>query len=329
MRARAWQTLAVVLLLSFGAARVQSAAASEKKYPTRPITLVSAFPPGGVADLTSRIWGKYLEKQLGVPVVPDNKPGGGGVVLTTYLANARPDGYTLGNAADFMLTGILMGQATYKMEDLRVIAEIARNGCVLVVPTDSPYRTIHDLVSAAKANPGIKYAHPGAATIVNLRMLSLNKFANLRMVPLPLKGDMEVLTSVMGKHVPVGLASAFAAQPQVEAGKLRILFSFDPPAEIGLPPSIPDLDTVFGKDAPDITVSVYLVAPAKTPPDVIETLEKAAEKMAKDPEFIAELKKSRMAVRYVDGKTVMEKRIPWKMQELKTLMKDAGVLDPQ
>ncbi len=258
--------------------------------------------------------------------MPDNKPGGGGVVATSYLTHSKPDGYTLGNLGDFMVTGILLGQATYKMEDIRIIAEVARNGRVLVVPADSPYKTIHDLVAAAKKTPGIKFGHPGVATIIYMSMAAINKHAGLKMTPVPLKGDMEVVTSILGKHLPVGVCSAFAASPQAEAGKLRIIFSFDNPAEIGLNPSIPWLQPVFGKDAPDFTVSTYLVAPAKTPKDVVETLEKAIQKVAKDPEFIAELKRNRTAARYTDGKTVMEKRIPAKIPELKEIMKEAGLI---
>lgn len=303
-----------------------SVLAAEKKFPSRPITLASAFPPGGSGDIMNRMWGKYLEKELGVTVVPDNRPGGGGVVATSYISHAKPDGYTLGNLGDFMVTGILLGNATYKMEDLQIIAEVARNGCVLVVPNDSPYKTMQDLIRAAKQTPGIKYGHPGIATVIYMRMAALNRFAQLKMTPVPLKGDGEAITAVLGKHIPVAVTSAFVAGPQAEAGKVRILMSFDKPGDVGLDPSLPDLEKVFGKDVPDITVSTYLVAPAKTPKEVVDTLQKAMAKICKDPAFIAEHKKNRCAVRYVDGKTVMEKRIPAKIPVLKEIMKEAGLI---
>jgi tripartite-type tricarboxylate transporter receptor subunit TctC len=303
-----------------------SALAAEKKYPTRPITLACAFPPGGAGDIMNRMWGKYLEKELGVTVVPDGRPGGGGVVATSYIAHARPDGYTLGNLGDFMITGILLGNATYKLGDIQVIAEVARNGCVIVVPNDSPYKTMQDLVKAAKQTPGIKYGHPGIATVIYMRMAALNKFAELKMTPVPLRGDGEAITAVLGKHIPVAVTSAFAAGPQAEAGKLRILMAFDKPGDIGLDPSLPDLEKTFGKDVPDITVSCYLVAPAKMPKENVEVLQKAMAKICKDPAFIAEHKRNRSAVRYVDGKTVMEKRIPAKIPVLKEIMKEAGLI---
>ncbi len=300
--------------------------AAEKKYPSRPISLACAFPPGGLGDIMNRLWGRYLEKELGVSVVPDNRPGGGGVVASSYLAHVKPDGYTLGNYGDFMITGVLLGQATYKMEDLRIIAEVARLGCVLVVPPDSPYKTMHDLVKAVKKNPGVKFGHPGLATIVYMRMAVLNKQAGLKMTPVPLKGDMEVITSILGKHLPVGVCSAFSAQPQAQAGKLRILFAFDKPSDIGLDPSLPDLASVFGKDVMDVPVSTYLVAPARTPKPVIETLEKTVQRIAQNPAFIADLKKNYTAVGYVDGKTIAEKKIPEKMAVLKEVMQEAGLI---
>ncbi|OPY66978.1 MAG: Tripartite tricarboxylate transporter family receptor [Syntrophorhabdus sp. PtaU1.Bin050] len=318
-----WVTIAV--LLSTVVILSSNLVAAEKKYPSRPITLACAFPPGGSGDLLNRIWGKYMEKELGVSVVPDNRPGGGGIVVTSYLSHARPDGYTLGNFGDFMVTGILLGQATYKMEDLHIIAEVARLGCVLAVPSDSPYKTVQDLIKAAKQTP-VKYGHPGIATVIYMRMAAVAKYANLKTTPVPMKGEGEVITALLGKHIPAGVMSSFAAGPQAEAGRLRILMSFDEPAAVGLDPSIPDLEAVFGKDAPDITVSTYLVAPAKTPKEVIEVLQKTMAKIAKDPAFIAELKRNRVAARYTDGKTVMEKKIPAKIPVLKEIMKEAGLI---
>jgi len=296
------------------------------KYPSRPIDIICAFNPGGSADIQNRTWGRFMEKYLGVPIVPGNKPGGGGIVATSYIANARPDGYTLGNFGDFMINGILLGQATYKMEDLRIIAEVSRIGCVLAVAADAPWKTFSEFLDYVKKNPGTKFANQGVATIIYMRMESLNKHANLKMIGVPLKGEGEIAAAVMGKHVPVGTFSASAAQPLVDAGKMRIIFSFDPPSDIGIDPAIPDLVGVFGKTVPDIDVSTYLVAPAKIPKDVAETLEKTMDKVAKDGDFVKELKKHYIAARFVPGKICMEEKIPKKTPVIKSIMTEAGLI---
>nr|MBP7530086.1 tripartite tricarboxylate transporter substrate binding protein [Syntrophorhabdaceae bacterium] len=276
--------------------------------------------------LMNRVVGKYIEKYLKVTVVPDNKPGGGGVIVSSNIARAKPDGYTVGNLGDFVIMGALLGQAPYKLEDINVFAEVARSGRVLVVPEDSPYKTMQDFVKAAKAKPGMKYGHPGVATIISMGMASLNKYAGLKMIPVPFKGDMEVISSVLGKHVPVGVTSAFAAAPQAEAKKLRILFSFEEAKSVGLDPSIPDLVKVFGKDVPDLPVSIILAVPAKTPKEIVEILEKTTKKVTSDPGFVAELKKNHIAARFTDRDTMMKKEIPRKIPILKEILKEAGMI---
>ena len=296
-----------------------------EKYPTRPIETVITFPPGGVSELTMRTWGKYMEKELGVPIVILPKPGGGGVIGYTYAANARPDGYTLLNAGEF-ITPILDGTATYKLEDLWVIAQMVLNGCVVAVHPDAPWKTFQEFMDYAKKNPGVKWGHQGVGTMVYFRMENLNRKANLKLTGVPLKGDAEIITNLLGKHVQIGTLAAGTARPQAEAGKLRILFSFDPSKEFGLDPKIPDFATVFGNTIPDIEVSVYLVAPAKTPKDIIQLLEKTLEKISRDPEFQNDTRKINQMPKFESGKTVMEEKIPLKMKLMKEIMQETGLI---
>src|SRR5512138_515554 len=108
------------------------------KYPSRPVTSIVGFGPGGISDMTMRIWNKYLEKYVGGTFVVDHKPGAGGVVAFNYVANSKPDGYTLLNNSDWF-TPILNGTATYKLEDLKVVAQVVLNGTVLAVAPDAPW----------------------------------------------------------------------------------------------------------------------------------------------------------------------------------------------
>jgi len=297
-----------------------------EKYPNRPIEVVITFPPGGVSELTMRIWGKYMERELGVPIVILPKPGGGGIIGITYAANARPDGYTLLNTSEF-IAPILDGTATYKLEDLWVIAQMCLNGCVLAVNPDAPWKTFQEFMDYARKNPGVKWGHQGVGTMIYFRTANLNKYANLKLIPVPLKGDAEIIPALLGNHIQLGSLSAAAARAQAEAGKLRILLSFDPAKEFGLDPSIPDFVSVFGKDMPDIEVSVYLVASAKTPKDIIQILEKTMEKVSKDPDFQNDTRKIlNQMPSFVPGNIVMEKKIPQKMILIKAIMQEAGLI---
>jgi tripartite-type tricarboxylate transporter receptor subunit TctC len=314
----------ITLLLTLALCLASVSSAAEKKYPSRPIEIVCGYPPGGAMDLTMRIWGKYLEKRLGVPVVPVNKPGAGAILGCTYIANAQPDGYTLGSVGDHLVINIISGRAKYSLEDFRYVCLATYIANVLAVPVDSQWKTIQDFIDYAKKNPGVKYGHPGIGSSNHIRMENFNKFANLKLVPVPLNGDAEIIPAVLGKHLPIGSFGAAAAKAQADAGKLRILMSFDPPAEIGLDPKVPDLHTVFGKNVPDVDIGSYLVVPRKTPDDIVKLLERTMENITKDPEFIKEFRANNMKVKFVDGTTLMQKVLPEKNARIEAIMKETG-----
>jgi tripartite-type tricarboxylate transporter receptor subunit TctC len=307
---------AIILCLPAGVSRTTAA----EKYPSHPVTSIVGFGPGGISDMTMRIWNKYLEKYMGGTFVVDHKPGAGGIAAFSYVANAKPDGYTLLNHSDFFLP-VLAGTATFKMDDLRVIAQATQNGSVMVVSADSPWKTFQEFYDYCKKNPGVKWGNNGAGTMVFFRMQNLNKQAGMKLIGVPLSGDAEIISSLLGNHVAVGNLGAASAKAQAQAGKLRIIFSFDNPKGFGLDPSIPSMATRFPK-IQDIDTPVYLVAPSKTPDNIVNALEKAIEKMTRDPEFIKDAAGINHMVSYVPGKTVMQKKIPAKMKVVREIMKE-------
>ena len=314
------RTAVAFVIIVCGFLNIYSVWAAEK-YPSRPIEIVTTFPPGGISEMTVRTWAKYMEKELGVPWVLLPKPGGGNVIGYTYAANARPDGYTLLNSGDF-IGPILDGTATYKLEDLWVIAQVTLNGAVIAVNADAPWKTFQEFMDYARKNPGVKWGHQGVGTMVYFRMENLNRQANLKLTAVPLKGDPEIITNLIGNHIQVGTLAAGTARPQAEGGKLRILFSFDSPKEFGLDPKIPDFAAVFGNKFPDIQIPVYLVAPSKTPKDIIQILENGLAKISKIPEFQEDVRKINTMPSFVPGKKINEELIPQKMKLMKDIMKD-------
>lgn len=293
---------------------------AQEKYPARPIEIVIASAPGGTPELFVRTYGKYLEKLLGEPVVVLAKPGGGGVVGFTYVANARPDGYTLLNGAD-SFPPILAGTATYKLDDLRIIAQISVTGNIVCVAADAPWKSWQEFVDYAKKNPGVKFAHPGMGTMVYFRAENLNRQLGLKMVNLTSQGDAESITRLLGKHVPVAVLNTSTAKPYIESGKIRAILSLDPVKEWDLPESIPDLVRLYGKDFPDIEVVVLVFAPAKTPEYIVQTLEKAFEEMSKNKEYAADLKKLDKKPYFVPGKIATENSRR-RMELMRTIIAD-------
>jgi tripartite-type tricarboxylate transporter receptor subunit TctC len=297
-----------------------------EKYPSRPIEIICPASPGGAADGNTRACAKALSKILGVSVVPVNKPGGGGTVAYTAAVMSRPDGYTIGYAGDSIFTGVSLGLVTYKAEDVRVVGKFADMNHVLAVAADSPWKTFDEFMDYAKKNPGaVRYGCPPGAFAANICMEYFKKVSKLSLTQVPFQGDAETVPALLGKHVSLGVMSLTGAKPLADAGKLRILFSFYPRAEFGLDPSIADWPTVF-KGVPHYPVVLYLVAPGKTPDDIVKVLEQAMEKFTKDPEFIADIKKYHNAVSFMDGKTYTEKQLPQRSAFMTEILKGTGLI---
>ncbi len=283
-----------------------SVTAADKKYPTRYMELYYGFPGGSATEIQNRLLAQAIEKHVGVSVVSVSKPGGGGVVACNLLINASPDGYTLANLSfNSICQTILLSKGALTLEDVRIVTQWNRFGGTLFVGVDSPWKTMQELVDYAKKNPGLKYAHSGVGNSTTLRMENLIKLANLQMVGIPLKGTGEVVAAILGKHVQVGIGDVVSARAQSEAGKLRVLMSFDPAKMFGLDPSIPHLASLFDKSIADKDIPIvgYVIVPKKTPEDIVNILEKALAKACAEPDLINGMAKSGGAVDFYDGKT--------------------------
>jgi tripartite-type tricarboxylate transporter receptor subunit TctC len=299
---------------------------SSEKYPSQSIELISAAPAGSYADLINRSLAKTLEKYLNVLVIPGNKPGGGDMVAAAAVANAAPNGYTLGFLADGpLIYSHLLGRATFSKEDIRVIGQLICTTLVMQVRADSPWKTFREFMDYAHKNPGLKYGHVGVGSATWARAEYLNRIGNLKMIGIPFAGDIEVIPALLGKHIEVGFGSYQGAKQQADAGKTRILFSFTPPGQ-GPDPSLPTIPSVFGKDVPDIPPpSIHLTAPGKTPEEIVKVLEGALEKVSKDPEFLNETKKLYANVCFLDSKAT-EIKHEEKALQLKPILQRAGLM---
>ena len=302
------------------------AAGAEEKYPVRPIECVCAYPAGGYADLINRFFAKSLEKYLKVVVVPENKPGGGEVIAATAMANAKPDGYTVGLLADGPLVySPILGRANDYKDKIAIIAQLICTTQVIAVAADAPWKTFQEFVDHARKNPGVIYGHGGMGTASHLRVEYINHVGNLKMKGMPFKGDPEVAAAVLGKHVEAGIFSYQAAKEQADGGKMRLLFSFTPPGA-GPDPTLPTITTFFGKDVVDILPpSIHFVAPGKTPERILKILEGVTEKISGDQEFLNSNKTLYAQVCFQDSNAT-KKILERKAGEIRPIMQRAGLI---
>jgi tripartite-type tricarboxylate transporter receptor subunit TctC len=304
--------------------------AAEKKYPSRTIEMIISFPPGGPIDLQSRILAKYFEKEFGVPVVPVNKPGGGGSLGAGILVNSPPDGYTLSLMVESsIIIPILRKEVAFSLEDFRVISQVQEPpAVVLVVPPDSPWKTFQEFVDYVRKNPRVKCGHPPLTTTAALKMMYINKYAKLGLVGVPFKTDPEINVAIMGKHIPAAFSGVAALKGPLEAGKLRVLFSFNPVTNIPgikLDPTIPDFESFFGKK-PRFDLAAHLWVHGKTPDEIVQILKRSLEKIAKSQEFVNDMNKIGYMPHYVDGDIVMKEVLPDSVAFLKEILTEIGLM---
>jgi len=274
--------------------------------------------------------GKYMEKELGVSVIPVNKPGGGGSLGAGIVASSPPDGYSLSvMVPSSIIMPVLRKEVSFHTEDFKPIGQVAGPPPVFFIARpDSQWKTFKEFVDYAKKNPGIKCGHPPITTVNALKFMFINKYADLKCVGVPFKTDPEVLVAILGKHVPVATISAVAIKGPVEAGQLRVLFSFNPVSEvenIKMDPPPPDFESFFGKKPP-FDFGFYLWCNSKTPNEVVEVLKKTLEKIVNIPEYNNDLRKIGYSARYVDGDIFVKRELPDITKLLKESLTEMGLI---
>jgi tripartite-type tricarboxylate transporter receptor subunit TctC len=253
-------------------------------YPEKPIRIVVPFAPGGGTDLIARTLGNAMSKDLGKSVIIDNKPGGGTIIGTETVARSPADGYTLVMSTfAHAVNPSLMPKLPYANDAFAPVILVGRGPNVLVVRAASPYKTVNDLIVAAKSNPGkVTYASQGIGTSAHLAGEMFNNLAQVELTHVPYRGAGPAITDLIGGQVDVFFGTAAAVASLVGQGTLRAIgvTSPEPSAAVGNVPAI-------GATVPGYRVESWygLYAPAGTPADVIARLNSAAAKAAQSAEF--------------------------------------------
>ncbi len=273
------------LLLGVGISTLH-AANQEGAYPSKPIHLVVGFSPGGSADTVGRALAEGLSTRLGQPVIVENRAGANGNIAAEMVARAAPDGYTI----YFPSIGHAVNASLYKklpydpIKDFTAIGGVFSAPNMLVVPLNSPYKSVADVISAAKANPGkLTFASSGSGTSVHLSAELFEKMAKIEMIHIPYKGTGSAMPDVISGQVDMSFPNLPSAVPQVKAGNLRAL-GVTTAKRSAAAPGIP---TIAESGLPGYEMATWygLLAPANLPVGIRNRLNKELQSILADPKF--------------------------------------------
>ncbi len=254
-------------------------------FPDKPLRIVVPFGAGGVADLTARTVAQHMSETLGQPVVIDNKPGAGGVVASDLVAKAAPDGYTLllMSNASAVSAGLFKSLPFDTLRDFAPVSVLGTFDIAIVVPANSPFKTLPELLAFARAHPG--KLNIGSINIGSSQNLVAELFKSLAAVEVqivPFNGTPAVVTALRGGQVDAAVEILSPVLPQIQAKALRVLAVTSAQRS----PALPDAPTSKEAGLPDLLASSWnaLAAPAKTPAPVIARLNQAAVAALQNPE---------------------------------------------
>jgi tripartite-type tricarboxylate transporter receptor subunit TctC len=273
------------------AAMIDSASAQEdpSKYPTRAIHIVVGFTPGGGNDIIARIVGQKLSESLGQPVIIDNKPGGGAIVATEYVAKSAPDGYTLlvGASGAMAINPAVYAKLPYDpVRDFVPVSELGSFPLILIVNASSPIRSVAELVAFAKANPD-KTNYSSSSAAFQLVTELFKQKTGAPMQEIPYKGANDSVMAVISGQVTLTIADAGPVSSQVKGGLVRAL-------AVAAPNRTEDLREVptmkeAGADV-DAVLWSGIFAPRQTPPAIVRKLEGELVRIARLPDVVARLR---------------------------------------
>jgi tripartite-type tricarboxylate transporter receptor subunit TctC len=274
-----------------------STPAPAQEFPARPVTLVVPWPAGGPTDVAVRAVADSAQKHLGQPIVIDNKGGGGGTVgIAMMAANAKPDGYTIGQIPVTVFRIPMMQKTTWTHEDLTYIIHLTGYVFGIYSSAAAPFKDWKELVAYAKANPGkITYGTPGAGTSLHLGVEQIAEKAGIKLTHVPFKGTAEVIAALLGGHVMIGAGSIGGVRQLVEAGKARNMNIWTSERR----PAFPDVPTLVELGYDLVVESPWGIAgPKGMDPKVVAKLHDAFKKAVDDTAVQATLAKYDMVVNY-------------------------------
>ncbi len=310
---------------------ISSPAFAQNSFPNKPINLIVPFPPGGAADQPSRLISQALFNVWQQPTVVLTKPGAGGAIGAAYVANSAPDGYTLLATNPSMIivpeADKMFGrQATFDINNFAPLALLVADPIVLVVKSDSPWKTYKDFIADAKAKPGeITYGSSGAYSASHIPIEMLANAANIKLRHIPFAGGGPAILAVLGGHIATTASSPTAVVNQIKSGALRALVVTGNKRLASLP-DVPTAIELGFKDA-EFYLWIGLFAPNKTPENILQTIRADLQKaITQDNGFIQNMHKLGATTDYRDGPAFNEFLLK-DAERIKSTMQKIGKVD--
>ena len=299
--------------------------AQAQQFPSRPVRLISPYPPGGGNDVLARLIADKMGDLLGQRVIVDNRAGANTIVGTDIVAKSAPDGHTIVLVPNSFVTnpGFYAKLPYDTTRDFAPVALVALSPQMLVVHPSVAATTVKELIALAKAKPGYySYGSSGNGSVGHLAMALFDAMAGVRMEQIAYKGTAPAVTELLGGQIPLMMSSMLSVLPHVKAGKLRLLAVTTAKRS----PALPDTPTIAEAGVPGYEATLWygLVAVARTPQPILEKLSGAVEKTLRDPDIIEKL--ARQGVEpYYHGPAQFAARIREEIPKWAKVIKDTGI----
>ena len=306
-------------LAALMATAMSSAVAQTPAWPTRPITIVVGYPPGGSTDLTGRTLAAELSTKLGVPVVIDNVGGAGGAIGAQKVANAAPDGYTLlvGANNEIAISRLVTPATKYELKDFTPIGLIASQPLVLVASAQSGVKTVAQFIDATRKSPGkYSYGSSGVGTSLHLAGEMVKQQAGVFLTHIPYRGVAPLTNDLLGGNIDFGVFVLSSGLAHIKSGKVVALGTTETKRS-AVTPDIPALAENPQLKNMDIGVWFALMGPAKLPEPIAAKLRKALDESLQSPDFRRKMEASSSTVatgkvdvaRFLQDETAKYKKI--------------------
>jgi len=314
-----------ILILAALAAAGAGAAHAQKEYPVKPVRFIVPFPPGGGTDIVSRLVVNKMTETLGWRIVVDNRAGAGGSVGIEVAANSAPDGYTLvmGQTSNLAINPALYAKLPYvPLRDFSPVSLVSMIPIAIMVPAKAPFRSVADLVAAAKAKPAqVTFATTGNGTVGHLTGEMLQRQAGVRYVHVPYKGGAQAFPDLIAGRVDYFLASLETAIPQVKAGTIRVVAV----TSLQRAPAMSDVPTVDESGYKGFEANTWtgVLVAARTPQPIIARLNAEITRVLEMPDIRARLATGGAPVQ--TGPQAFVARLKTDSEKWARIVKEAGV----
>ena len=307
---RRYSILGMVTLLSAALTAV-----AQEKFPSRPLEVITQYPPGGIADTSFRAIQPFLAKELGISLVASNKPGAGGSIASEYVKRSRPDGYTLLNGANtpFTTARATNPKLTFTSADFIPIGMYSLDPSVIVSRRDARWKNLKEFIAYVKANPGkVSFGDGGIGGGGHFTMETLKQAHGLDMQAVHFQGSGPLKTALLGGHIDVVCGGIGGFVPQIQSGELIGLATTSEKRN----PKVPGVPTLHEEGIPEaaFSPSMGLYVPAGTPDNVVAVLSDALARVMRTPEALAALENAGMLPIYQPGPAtakVLEAEYKW------------------